>query len=122
MADKQTNLKPWVPDLEATLIEQAAENEALKAKLKLARAVKPLVWETPCEANSWLHIARTERGDYGIHIDGGRHRAWLEAHTKPYERYLGDADVGTVLEAMEQAEQEHRQYTISQLIDLEGGV
>jgi len=70
----------------------------------LHECVNPLVWEEPCAANNWIYVARSPWGDYGIHIDGGRHRAWLEAYVKPYERWMGDDDVGSVYEAQAAAQ------------------
>ena len=49
-----------------------------------------LVWESPCEANNQCHIARTARGDYYVDVDGGRHQAWMESLTKPYEVQIGE--------------------------------
>lgn len=57
--------------------------------------VKPLVWEEPCERNNYCHIARTMLGDYYVHIDGGRHQAFLEAHVKPFENLIGK-EVGDI--------------------------
>ncbi len=51
---------------------------------------RPLVWESPCEANNRCHIARTPRGDYYVDVDGGRHQAWMESLTKPYEVQIGE--------------------------------
>ena len=73
--------------------------------------VKALVWEEPCAANNHIYMARAPWGTYGIHIDGGRHRAWLEAHEKPYERWLGDADVGSVYDAQAVAEADNEKRT-----------
>jgi len=69
--------------------------------------VKPLVWEDPSNRNNWLHVARTVFGDYYISIDGGRHRAWLEAHVKPYDNMLGECDVGSVYAAQEVAQADY---------------
>lgn len=69
-----------------------------------APTVIPLVWEEPCTSNNHTYVARSCFGDFYIHICGGRHSAWLEAHTKPYERYIGET-VGTVLEAQSLADE-----------------
>jgi hypothetical protein len=69
-------------------------------------AVKPLVWEDPCKRNNEVHVARCIFGEYYIHIDGGRHSAWLEAHVKPYENRIG-IDVGSVYEAQALADADY---------------
>ena len=52
--------------------------------------IAPLVWEAPCQQNNRCHIARTRLGDYYVDVCGGRHQAWMESHTKPYEVEIGD--------------------------------
>jgi hypothetical protein len=49
-----------------------------------------LVWEDPCAANNYCTIARTPRGDYYVDVCGGRHQAWMESLTKPYEVQIGE--------------------------------
>jgi len=51
---------------------------------------KPLVWEYPSDLNNYCTIARTPRGDYYVDICGGRHQAWMESLTKPYEVQIGE--------------------------------
>ena len=85
------------------------------AKPAPAVKVKALVWEDPCAANNHIYMARAPWGTYGIHIDGGRHRAWLEAHEKPYERWLGDADVGSAYEAQAAAQADYEARIMSAL-------
>lgn len=82
------------------------ETEYIRADIAKPR-VKPLVWEEPSQENNWIYVARSPWGDYGVHIDGGRHRAWLEAHEKPHERWLGDDDVGSVYEAKAAAQADY---------------
>lgn len=77
--------------------------------------VKPLVWQEPCSENNWIYVARAPWGDYGIHIDGGRHRAWLESHVKPYEQWLGESDVGGVCEAQAAAQADHERRILAAL-------
>ena len=79
--------------------------DAILAKIKAS--VPPLVWENPCAENNWIYQAHAPWGTYGIHICGGRHQAWLEAHEKPYERWLGDGYVGSVLAAKAEANAHH---------------
>lgn len=69
--------------------------------------IKPLVWEDPCAANNWIHVARSVFGEYFVGIDGGKHSAWLEANVKPHENKIGD-DVGSVYEAKKLAEADYQ--------------
>lgn len=86
--------------------KQAAEY----IRADLAQQVKPLVWDVPSTSNNWIHLSDTDFGCYGIHIDGGRHRAWLESSRPPFEIWLGDDDVGSVeaAKAAAQADYERR--------------
>jgi hypothetical protein len=65
---------------------------------RLARCVKPLEWQEPCQRNNHTHIARSVFGDYYVHVDGGRHQAWLEANVAPHENTIG-AEVGSLYQA-----------------------
>jgi hypothetical protein len=76
--------------------------------------VLPLVWQEPCQANYYCHIAKSVFGDYYVNIDGGRHCAFLEANEKPYERRIGD-DVGSLYEAKAAAEAHHIAAFLAQL-------
>lgn len=71
--------------------------------------LKPLNWIEPSASNNWIWMAESPWGTYGIHIDGGRHQAWLEAHEEPYERWLGDGYVGSLSEAMNQANKDYEE-------------
>jgi hypothetical protein len=73
----------------------------------IAWIVKPLVWEEPSDKNNYTHIAPSIFGDYYVHIDGGRHQAWLEAHVKPYENVIGE-EVGGLMQGQFQAEADYR--------------
>lgn len=77
---------------------------------------RSLAWEEPSERNNHVHMACSPWGTFGIHICGGRHQAWLEAHEKPYERWLGDGYVGSLFEAKEIAEA-HYQGLVASLFD-----
>lgn len=78
-------------------------------------SIKPLEWEDPCKSNNWVTVARSVFGDYYIGIDGGSHRAFLEAHEKPYDRILGNEDVGTMWEAKADAEADYKDRVIALL-------
>ena len=39
---------------------------------------KPLEWWEPCSANNQTIGSKTPFGTYYIHIDGGRHQAWVD--------------------------------------------
>jgi hypothetical protein len=69
--------------------------------------IAPLVWEEPCQQNNRCHIARTRFGDYYVDVCGGRHQAWMESHTKPYEVEIGDF-VGDLYAAEAAANTHHR--------------
>jgi hypothetical protein len=73
----------------------------------VAAICKPLEWQEPCAQNNYTHIAPSIFGDYYVHVDGGRHQAWLEAHVKPYENIIG-AEVGGLLQAQFAAEADYR--------------
>lgn len=77
--------------------------------------IKPLIWESPSSQNNNIYQAHSPWGTYGIHICGGCHRAWLEAHEKPYERWLGEGVVGSLFEAQKQAENHYRTQVLSLL-------
>ena len=77
--------------------------------------VKPLILESPCSANNHIYQAHSAWGTYGIHVCGGRHQAWLEAHEKPYERWLGEGYVGSLLEAQRQADDHYHTQVLSLL-------
>lgn len=82
--------------------------------IDMAVKVKPLVWEEPCVRNNQTHIARSIFGDYYVHIDGGRHQAWLEAHTKPYENPIGEV-VGCLYTAQALAQADYEQRILAAL-------
>lgn len=89
--------------------------EAMEAERDRLPQVKPLVWEVPSASNNWIYQAHSPWGTYGVHICGGKHQAWLEAHKKPYEQWLGDGYVGSVIEAQSVADQDHRQRVLDLL-------
>jgi hypothetical protein len=64
-------------------------NAAAAAVLDLC-GPKPLEWEEPCRQNNYCTIARTKCGDYYVDVCGGRHQAWMESLTKPYEVQIGE--------------------------------
>lgn len=72
-----------LPDLEAAYIEQAAENEALKAKLERARKVKPLVWVDVYEYGT-ISKAKCAFGFYTVtqDEDSAAGRIFVEFHAK----------------------------------------
>ena len=98
-----------------TQTQRVWTGETLAAAItaRLHECVRGLEWESPCAANNWIYVARSPWGDYGIHIDGGRHRAWLEAYVKPYERWLGDDDVGSVYEAQSAAQSHYAEQSVA---------
>ena len=64
---------------------------------KLARAdavkVKPLVWWETASQNNHTHGARCALcalGTYYVHVDGGRHQAWLETFNSNSEIWCGE--------------------------------
>jgi hypothetical protein len=83
-------------DVLATMVEDYRHGKDGRTAKELAAAVldlcgpKPLRWEEPCQANNYCTIARTTRGDYYVDVCGGRHQAWMESLTKPYEVQIGE--------------------------------
>ena len=86
--------------------EDWGHGTAWNRRAALPVRVAPLVWEYPCSANNHTHIAHSIFGAYYVAVDGGRHQAWLEAHTKPYEVIIGDV-VGRMGEAKAAAQADH---------------
>ena len=100
-----TDLAQLIASLRAGTVTPAdldAAADALAGKVK----VKPLEWETPSQRNNYTHIARSIFGDYYVHVDGGRHQAWFEAHVKPYENAIGP-EVGSLLCAQAAAQADY---------------
>jgi hypothetical protein len=81
---------------------------------RAAPKVKRLLWENPSKDNNYIHIARTLFGDYGIHICGGRHMAWIEKNVKPYEEFIGE-EVGSVPEAKAAAQSHYEKQILEAL-------
>ncbi len=111
-------------EAEAELVRSASEKnelrlmvDALEAERDNPPRVRPLIWESPSNINNWIYQAHAPWGTYGIHICGGKHQAWLEAHEKPYERWLGDGYVGSVMEAQSVADLDHRRRVLDLLCD-----
>lgn len=86
---------------------------------RAAPTVKPLVWEEPSKANNQCKIARAINGDYYVDACGGRHQAWLESITKPYEVQIGEM-VGTMTEAKAAADAHHAAMILSSLEGVTG--
>jgi hypothetical protein len=83
---------------------------------KLTALVRPLEWEEPCKSNNYTNIARSPFGEYYVHVDGGRHQAWLEAHEKPYERNIGET-VGSLYEAKQNAQAQFAASALSTILN-----
>ena len=115
------------PKLGGYMVSLAAYKEAkaeiyrLTAALETARAVKvkPLVWDEPSILNNWVYNAASPFGTYYIHICGGRHQSWLEAHEPPYEQICHDDYVGSV-EAAQSLAGDNYEARILALIKKEG--
>ena len=64
--------------------------QAQAVKLDLTGLVKPLVWWEPASQNNFTHGARCALGTYYVHVDGGRHQAWLETFDSNREIWCGE--------------------------------
>lgn len=100
--------------LDPDALDPVAQEQARNVAEAVIGMVVPLEWESPCAANNHIYQAHAPWGTYAIHICGGRHQAWLEAHEQPYERWLGDF-VGSVLEAQEVANAHYRAQILAAL-------
>ena len=119
----------WIATVKSAAIELSkssltSEAVAIEAAIaawntRAAPTVNPLVWEEPSKANNQCKIARAINGDYYVDACGGRHQAWLESITKPYEVQIGEM-VGTMTEAKAAADAHHAAMILSSLEGVTG--
>ncbi|WP_406871591.1 hypothetical protein WHT83_14825 [Aminobacter sp. P9b] len=98
--------------------ETAARNFAAAINRRSALAgepgIKALEWTEPGPRNNWVWAAKSIIGTYHVHIDGGRHQAWLDDATGA-EPSIG-AEVGTYWEAHAAAQADYERRIRSALV------
>ena len=79
--------------------------------------VKELEWWEPSSKNNQTHGAACQFGTYYIHIDGGRHQAFLETFAAPFEVTCGP-EVGRLYEAKAAAQADYEARVLAALVEV----